>query len=241
MKEYNPAPAHLWIGAPDTLLAQVMNYLQQQFCAHEGCGICTACTHIRSQQHHAVVWICPEKQYTLEDLHIIQERLAFSLAENEQCYFILQKADFLSKQCANSLLKSIEEPPRGYHFILCAEREEYVLPTIQSRCIIRTFAHQEYVRQHQELYAFFTGRQHTQPVSFLNYLQKSTINEIESIDLIDKLLAFWIQKYISALQNNQPNVEALNRVNLLKQALTKPPMPGSSKLFWKTLYIGFFS
>ena len=246
MNEHNLPPAQLWIGSPDILVAEVMTYLQQQLCSHAGCGLCITCTQLRAQQHHAVVWICPEKQYTLEDLEIVQERLAFALSDEESLFFILQKADYLSKQCANSLLKSIEEPPKGYKFILCAERIENVLPTIQSRCVTRSFAKEESVGQHQELYAYFAvqtsiTQQSDKPISFLNYLQKSTVNETDSIELIDRLLGYWMQKYTHALLNNQPHAVALKHVNLLKNALVKPPMSGSSKLFWKTLYTQFYA
>lgn len=246
MNEQNLPPAQLWIGSPDIIMAEVMTYLQKQFCPNAGCGLCVICTQLRAQQHHAVVWICPEKQYTLEDIEIIQERLAFALSDDERLFFILQKSDYLSKQCANSLLKSIEEPPKGYRFILCAERIETVLPTIQSRCIIRSFAKDGSVGQHHELYTYFVlqsniTQQSDRPISFLNYLQKCTVNETDSIELIDKLLGYWMQKYTTALVNKQPHTVALKHVNLLKKALVKPPMPGSSKLFWKNLYTQFYT
>lgn len=246
MNEQNLPPAQLWIGSPDVLVAEVMTYLQQKLCPQAGCGLCLTCTQLRTQQHHAVIWICPEKQYTLEDLAIIHERLAFALSDNERLFFILQKADYLSKQCANSLLKSIEEPPTGYQFILCAERIENMLPTIQSRCVVRPFIKEGSVDRHYELYAYFTmqsniSQQSDRPISFLSYIQKSTLNETDCIELIDKLLGYWIQKYTSALLNKQPHTTALKHVNLLKSALIKPPMPGSSKLFWKNLYTQFYT
>lgn len=246
MNEHNLPPAQLWIGSPDILIAEVMTYLQQQFCPHAGCGLCVTCTQLRAQQHHAVIWMCPEKQYTLEDLEIIQERLAFTLSDDEQLFFILQKADYLSKQCANSLLKSIEEPPKGYRFILCAERIENVLATIQSRCIVKSFAKEGSAGQHQELYAYFSlqsgiTQQSDRPITFLSYLQKSTVNETDSIELIDRLLGYWIQKYTSAVLNKQPHALALKHVNMLKKALINPPMPGGSKLFWKNLYTQFYT
>jgi DNA polymerase-3 subunit delta' len=218
-----------------------MDYLQRTFCAHEGCGTCVVCVQIRTQQHHAVVWISPEKQYTLDDLSILQERLNFALAEDELSFFILQKADTLSSQCANSLLKSIEEPPRGYKFILCAERLERILPTIQSRCIIQSFAHERHAEQHKELFSYFSAIQHPQASLFLQYIQKSTINEFDSIDLVDSLLAFWIKMYTEAPASHASKKVAEKRIDILKHALMHSPMPGSSKLFWKNLYSQFYS
>jgi DNA polymerase-3 subunit delta' len=238
MKQNRLAPAQLWTGTHDSLIAEVIPYLQKRFCTDDGCGVCVACNQIREQQHHAIVWICPEKNYTLDDLKIIHERLSFALYDDQEIFFILQKADFLSKQCANSLLKSIEEPPEGYHFILCAERTEYVLPTIKSRCLLRTFAQDAFTGQLQQLYTGFTAQQQ-EPLAFLQYLQKNPLNEQQTLDLVDQLLAYWMHKYKDAIEHNKEKKEITKRITILKNALLKPPMPGSSKLFWKNLYMQF--
>ncbi len=238
MKQNKLAPAQLWTGTHDNLIAEVIPYLQKRFCSDEGCGVCVSCNQIREQQHYAVVWICPEKNYTLDTLKVIHERLSFALNDDQEIFFVLQKADFLSKQCANSLLKSIEEPPEGYHFILCAERIEYVLPTIKSRCLLRTFAKDSFSGQLQQLYRSFST-QLQEPLSFLQYLQKNPINELQTIDLIDQLLAYWMNKYKDAVEHNKEKKQISKRITILKKALLKPPMPGSSKLFWKNLYMQF--
>lgn len=244
MKTQTLAPAQLWIGSQEIVLGEVMNYLQQLLCSNNNCNLCTTCMQLRAQQHHAVLWLCPEKQYALEDLEIIQEKLAFSLGETERFFFVLQKADYLTKQCANSLLKSIEEPPAGYTFILCAERIENVLTTIQSRCTVRSLSRDQSSGEHHELYAFFAstpGLRPADPLTFLTYIQKSTLHEIDSIELIDKLLGFWIKKYMQNLAQENDHAVALRNIQLLKNALVKPPMPGGSKLFWKNLYIQFYA
>ncbi|MEX0849302.1 MAG: hypothetical protein WD055_03670 [Candidatus Dependentiae bacterium] len=239
MKKDTLPPAQLWTGTHDNLIIEIIPYLQKRFCTDEGCGVCISCKQIREQQHHAVIWINPEKQYTLDDIKVIHERLSFSLPDNDECFFILQKADFLSKQCANSLLKSIEEPPKGYHFILCAERTEYILPTIKSRCIIHTFTKDTFSGQLQQLFNNFTSTAPPDPLIFLQYIQKNSINEQQSIDLIDQLLAFWMNKYKQAIENNDNHTIIMQRINVLKNGLLKPPMPGSSKLFWKNLFVQF--
>lgn len=238
MNQNKLAPAQLWTGSHDNLIAEVIPYLQKRFCSDDGCGVCVSCNQIREQQHHAIVWICPEKGYTLDDLKIIHERLSFALYEDQEVFFVLQKADFLSKQCANSLLKSIEEPPTGYHFILCAERTEYILPTIKSRCLLRSFAKDAFAGQLQQLYTTFTT-QSQEPLAFLQYIHKNPMNELQTMDLVDQLLAFWMNKYKQAIENNEQTASITQRINILKQALLKPPMPGSSKLFWKNIFIQF--
>ncbi len=241
MKTKNIPPAQLWLGSHDILTDAVIIFLQKHLCTQagpqSGCAVCTACRQIREQQHHAAVWICPEKNYTLDTLTVIQERIAFALPDDQHCFFILQKADFLTTQCANSLLKSIEEPPKGYHFILCAERVAYLLPTIISRCILRSFAKEDNGSEHQTLYAYFTASKPQQPLPFLKEVQSSTITEHQSLDLADQLFAYWIEQFKHTTTDEQQLVR--KRIDLFKQALLKPPMPGSSKLFWKNLFLHY--
>ena len=47
---------------------------------------------------------------------------------------VLHPAEALNVNAANALLKSLEEPPPGTHFILVSHRPHQLLPTIKSRC-----------------------------------------------------------------------------------------------------------
>jgi len=232
-------PAQLWIGSHDALVGEAEQYLQTQFCPHGGCGTCTTCMQIRQQQHHGVIWIAPEKGYTLEDLEVIFETLSFSLNQDQHVFFVLQKADYLTTACANSLLKSLEEPTTGYHFILLASRLDALLPTIKSRCIIKTFSSQSVDPQHEQLYALLSSHNSPDPAVFLKAIDSSKINERESTELLDALLSYWIKIYSQSIAKGDARAErtALARLNVLKAALSEPPMPGSSKLFWKNVFM----
>jgi DNA polymerase-3 subunit delta' len=47
---------------------------------------------------------------------------------------ILEQAEYLNTAAANSLLKTLEEPPEGVRFLITAARAGKLLPTILSRC-----------------------------------------------------------------------------------------------------------
>ena len=53
---------------------------------------------------------------------------------------LVKNAQRLHPAAANALLKSIEEPPAGVVFILTADSEASILPTIRSRCAVYTLA-----------------------------------------------------------------------------------------------------
>ena len=49
-------------------------------------------------------------------------------------YIVIDGADYLNAAAANTLLKTLEEPPNIVRFVLLAESVRGVLPTIRSRC-----------------------------------------------------------------------------------------------------------
>ncbi|BDC34905.1 hypothetical protein Noda2021_08630 [Candidatus Dependentiae bacterium Noda2021] len=234
------SPAFLCIGNHDTLVEQTKKSLQELFCTQHGCGYCVSCRQIDDQQHHAMMWLMPEKGYTLSHLEPIAHTMSFALEENQRFFFIIQKADALTTACANSLLKSLEEPPAGYQFILLADRLEYILPTIRSRCIVysNSSAHNSY--KYQTFASFFLTTKYQDPFAFMQELEASNINERESLELLDYIITFWANRYKQTftdpdLHKNQEFIHQINQ--LLHTALHKPPMPGSTKLFWKNIFL----
>lgn len=72
----------------------------------------------------------------VRDAVTILRKLSFKAYESEYKIAIIWMADKLNVQCANKLLKLIEEPPAKTLFILIAENQEELLTTIRSRCML---------------------------------------------------------------------------------------------------------
>lgn len=233
-------PAYLFIGNHDAALERATVQLQNVFCTHnkQACLVCIACRKIREQQHESILWLNPEKGYTTEDLKSIFSRIAFALEPNQHFFFILQNADLLSIACANALLKSLEEPPKGYHFILLAERSSLVLPTIKSRCLTEILYSKETIPL-ASLMSFFTTTNFHDPIAFSKDLEACNPSERESLALIDQLIVYWSNTYKKAIIEADPHKQQQAEwiIAHLKKALSQPPMPGSSKLFWKNLFL----
>ncbi len=232
-------PAQLWLGAHEALLEKTVEFLQKTFCTRDACATCTTCRKIREQQFHAAVWLYPEKSYTLDYIKTMLQPMSFALPEKQHFFFILQKADFLTTACANSLLKSVEEPPTGYHFIFLAQRQEHILPTIRSRCITTSFYSAEQQLSLSPLFNLFTLTTSYTPADFLKLLGTLKITERETIEIIDGLLQHWLKKYNQSLVDDNAREKELagKMVGVMKEALKMPPMPGGSKLFWKNLFL----
>jgi DNA polymerase-3 subunit delta' len=232
-------PAYLFVGSEQELLEHTIGILQKQFCSNRGCSVCITCRKIQEQQHESVLWLMPEKQYAIEDLKVIFSTIAFALEQEQQYYFVIQKADLLTTSCANALLKSLEEPPAGYHFILLAQRVEHILPTIKSRCLMQTIGMGTAISSHTALMPFFTTTAFQDPMAFTKELEAANPNEWESLTLLDELLGYWAAQYKKQIiaNNTSGQEQAQRMMQHLKKAMLQPPMPGSSKLFWKNLFL----
>lgn len=232
-------PAQLWIGNASALQKLTKQYLKQQLCMLNACTICSHCQSIEQKQHASLLWLTPEKNYTLELLEPIKRTIAFELEDEQQYFIIIEHAHLLTPACANSLLKVLEEPPRGYHFILLSQSLDALLPTIQSRCFIATIAtHSNDTFVHDIAYAL-TAQKPPSAFDFLQMLEKSAPDEVTSATLIEQILAYWLEKYkISAEEsNNEQQKKASLMIGVLQKGLLQPPMPGSSKIFWKNVFL----
>lgn len=231
-------PAFLFTGSETLLEEHTIAFLQSHFCPHGKCSSCTVCIQIREHNHYACTWIEPEKRYTLEAIETIFKTTTFALDENQLHFFIIKKADFLNAACANSLLKIVEEPPTGYHFIFLAQRLSQVLPTIRSRCTHRTVGREPSTEELPPLLQHFM-KLDADPLTFNKDLLKLLMTEEECLVFLDELISYWITVYKRSLKehNSKLTNNALYIINQLKQFLLIPPAPGSAKIFWKNLFL----
>lgn len=244
-------PTQLFIGKQELLLEKTEQFLQKQFCKNkdsqstENC-YCNDCRKIKNHQHEFIVFINPEKDYTVKDLEIIFEKANFALDQNQKFFFILQKAQTLSSTCANKLLKILEEPPVGYNFILQTNNPNLILPTILSRCHIINFAKENQIESdHEPEYSSFTSFFYNQnldnPVEFEKELRKLELSDSQSIEILNSMINFYAKKILNHYKDNTENKNTyFERIyEFLNEKLRKPPQSGSSSLFWKNLYISF--
>lgn len=232
-------PAQLWLGDIPTLIKQVTIYLQQLFCLHNGCFSCIICKQIAQRQYHAVRWLIPEKShYTIEQSSQILKELSFMVEKECRFFFIIEQADLLSNSCANSLLKSFEEPPAGYHFILLAQRKNLIAPTLLSRCII--YSYEPYNTALPAIFFTIVNKKSSiTPSQFIKELEKLSITEYDARNILDQLLAHWLGEEKKAITSNDSGKTELaaSVINLIIKSYKQLPMPGSTKLFWRNFYI----
>jgi DNA polymerase III subunit delta' len=77
----------------------------------------------------------PLRQITIEQMRLLKERAQFKPLHGNRRVFLIDHIDRANEQAANSLLKTLEEPPEHLLLILTAENPYDLLPTIRSRAV----------------------------------------------------------------------------------------------------------
>ena len=118
----------------------------------EACGECIPCRKIARNGHGDVRTILRESQdpsvkkesrsqfIKIEQTRAMSEQAQFRPYEGRRRVFIIDDAEWLRREAANSLLKTLEEPPETSLIILITPKPFVLLDTIRSRCQLLSFA-----------------------------------------------------------------------------------------------------
>lgn len=116
-------------------IAQEANCSQQP-----ACGECASCVRFAVVPNEAYHLMEPEgERIKIEQVRDVLDYLSLR-SQLRHRFVIIDQAEKLTPQAANALLKSIEEPPEGVHFILITSNLSTLLPTIRSRCQVLSFS-----------------------------------------------------------------------------------------------------
>lgn len=228
----------------DQIYQYIFKRLKKIYCSNgiENC-FCIKCRKIEDFIHPNCILIDPEGSYSVKDIEIIFEKVAFHLGEGEHFFFILLNVQYLNVACANRLLKIFEEPPTGYNFILSTNNLSLVLPTIVSRCLINRIESQSVNFSNPLLELFYEDKY--DPIRFEATLRDLHINDEESSELLNYLYFYYSSKLKNFYLKSNNNSVSINRemeliskkVFLLENYLQYLPQSGSSIMFWRNLYM----
>ncbi len=102
--------------------------------AIDSCDECPVCRRIDAGTYGDVTVIRPDGQFIkIAQTRELAEEVYFRPREGRQRFFIIDEADRLREEAANSLLKTLEEPPPTSTMILLTSRPDALLLTIRSR------------------------------------------------------------------------------------------------------------
>jgi DNA polymerase-3 subunit delta' len=134
------AHAYLFSGAPQTgktrlamLLAQAVNCRQPD----APCGQCPSCRKTENWSHpdvHLVEEADTGGVVKIEQIRALQREAVLAPYEGRRRVIILRRIDRASPEAANSLLKTLEEPPPKVIMVLTAVEPDALPATVLSRC-----------------------------------------------------------------------------------------------------------
>lgn len=122
------------------MLAKALNCLETEgaFCNH-----CASCRKIEAGTHPdvLVVSVLEEKHFLqIDQIRQARKDVFYQPFEGRCRVIIIDEADRMKEDGANSILKMLEEPPPSTKIILLTARFHSLLPTIRSRCQVFSFS-----------------------------------------------------------------------------------------------------
>lgn len=105
------------------------------------CGHCASCEALQAGIHPDFYQVEPEskgkaaKTIKIEQIRELQTRIAWTPKLSKQRVILMDQVELMNEAAANSLLKTIEEPPGSMVFILVTSTPSALLDTIRSRCM----------------------------------------------------------------------------------------------------------
>jgi len=125
-------PRHVGKGTLASNLAQALNCDGPEL----PCGQCRSCQRILEGKHADItpIGLDSKTEIGIDDIRGLQRIANLPPYEGKYKVFIIDDAEYLSTEAANSLLKILEEPPQSVVWLLLVAEEEHLLPTIISRC-----------------------------------------------------------------------------------------------------------
>lgn len=141
LKENTVSHAYLFAGPRGTgkttiarLLAKAINCQNRKSDEFEPCNQCDSCREINQGISLDLIEIDAASNRGIDEIRELKEGIRFSPVKAKYKVFIIDECHQLSKDAANALLKTLEEPPSHAIFILATTELHKMIATILSRC-----------------------------------------------------------------------------------------------------------
>ena len=142
VREGRLSHAYLFVGAAGSGIERAARALAKcVVCPQGGDNTCEECLRVEHGTHPDVHFYEPASAvgYMMDQVREIISDAQLTSVRSDAKVYVIQHAERLRSNCANALLKTIEEPPAGVVFVLLANSADAVLPTIVSRCQVVPF------------------------------------------------------------------------------------------------------
>lgn len=197
----------------------------------DACGVCNSCKQFMSDNHPDVVYVQMTKNkfsIGIDDIREqVNEDIIIKPYSSRYKIYIIDKAESLSEEAQNGLLKTLEEPPEYAIIILLSNNLERILETVQSRSVylniravdkklIKGYLMSEYkVPDYKaELNATFAQGNVGKAINFaLNESFEDTIEEV--VKVLEKINSFDNNEIIETAKNLTKDKDRNNVIDVL--------------------------
>lgn len=122
------------------------------------CGKCESCLRIEARTYGDLEIIKADNGLKIEMIRAMISKVGTSSYEGGNKIFIIENLEKIKNIGLNTLLKTIEEPPKGNYFILLTSSLN-ILPTVKSRSILLNIPRRssKELDVSEKVYEFFNG------------------------------------------------------------------------------------
>jgi len=116
------------------VFAKAVNCRNRQKGQFEPCDKCASCMEIKKNQSLDLIEIDAASHRGIDEIRELRDGIKFAPVKEKYKVFIIDESHQLTKEAANALLKTLEEPPPHAIFVLATTEIYKMIPTIISRC-----------------------------------------------------------------------------------------------------------
>ncbi len=102
---------------------------------HDACGRCSSCLKAAAANHPDIrLYTASGSSIKIADMRALSKECQYRPFEGKLRFFIIDEAEKMTEEAANSILKTLEEPPETSRIVLITAYPQQLLSTIRSRC-----------------------------------------------------------------------------------------------------------
>src|SRR3989338_7442942 len=116
------------------LLAKAVNCQNRGKNDAEPCNKCASCLEIMEGRSIDLIEIDAATNRGIDDIRALKDGIKFAPTKEKYKVYIIDESHQITKEAANALLKTLEEPPSHAIFVLATTEIHKMIPTIISRC-----------------------------------------------------------------------------------------------------------
>jgi len=116
------------------IFAKAVNCQNKKEKEFEPCNQCSSCLEIIQGNSIDLIEIDAASNRGIDEMRELRDGIKFTPTKSKYKVFIIDECHQLTKEAANALLKTLEEPPFHAIFILATTEIHKMIPTIISRC-----------------------------------------------------------------------------------------------------------